>query len=294
MELMEYTKTYQEYKQELDAVLTRTAEDFVQIGYLLKVARDTNILAESGYATVTDFAKAEYGIDKTQVSRFISINDRFSEGGYSDHLLPNYKGFGYAKLTLMLQIPDEINEALSPTLSKAEIQDIKDEVDAESKVTDIEVEIERAEAAAVTDKSMLPPEGSPLHRNLWQLGKESLFVGDVGRDTADGSGVMGNDLPFVTIATGSRLQKFSILIGQLYSQAIQFEHQHHLLLTHEIQKIHTALSLIQRQQRDLMSGFLQPAHRRIAYCLGWRICHLDSRFLFQLFQLVKESVIDLI
>lgn len=172
MELMEYTKTYQEYKKELDAVLTRTAEDFVQIGYLLKVARDTNILAESGYATVTDFAKAEYGIDKTQVSRFISINDRFSEDGYSDHLLPSYKGFGYAKLTLMLQIPDEINEVLPPTLSKAEIQDIKDEVDAESKVTDIEVEIEKAEAAAVTDKPMLPPEGSPLYRNLWQLGKE--------------------------------------------------------------------------------------------------------------------------
>lgn len=172
MELMEYTKTYQEYKKELDAVLTRTAEDFVQIGYLLKVARDTNILAESGYATVTDFAKAEYGIDKTQVSRFISINDRFSEDGYSDHLLTSYKGFGYAKLTLMLQIPDEINEVLPPTLSKAEIQDIKDEVDAESKVTDIEVEIEKAEAAAVTDKPMLPPEGSPLKRNLWQLGKE--------------------------------------------------------------------------------------------------------------------------
>lgn len=172
MEHIIYQKTYQEYKQELDAVLTRTAEDFVQIGYLLKVARDTNVLEESGYATVTDFAKAEYGIDKTQVSRFISINDRFSEDGYSDHLLPSYKGFGYAKLTLMLQIPDEINEALPPTLSKAEIQDIKDEVDAESKVTDIEVEIERAEAAAVTDKPILPPEGSPLYRNLWQLGKE--------------------------------------------------------------------------------------------------------------------------
>ena len=172
MEHIIYQKTYQEYKQELDAVLTRTAEDFVQIGYLLKVARDTNILAESGYATVTDFAKAEYGIDKTQVSRFISINDRFSEDGYSDHLLTSYKGFGYAKLTLMLQIPDEINEVLPPTLSKAEIQDIKDEVDAESKVTDIEVEIEKAEAAAVTDWSILPPEGSHLKRNLWQLGKE--------------------------------------------------------------------------------------------------------------------------
>ena len=39
-------------------------------------------------------------------------------------------------------------------MSKAEIQDIKDEVDAESKVTDIEVEIEKAEAAyeALTDE----------------------------------------------------------------------------------------------------------------------------------------------
>ena len=81
MEQIIYRKSYQEYKQELDAVLTRTAEDFVQIGYLLKVARDTNILADSGYANVTDFAKAEYGIDKTQVSRFININDRFSENG---------------------------------------------------------------------------------------------------------------------------------------------------------------------------------------------------------------------
>ena len=172
MEQIIYQKSYQEYKQELDAVLTRTAEDFVQIGYLLKVARDTNILADSGYANVTDFAKAEYGIDKTQVSRFININDRFSENGYSDHLIPNYQGFGYAKLTLMLQIPDEINEALPPTLSKTEIQAVKDEVDAENKISDIEVEIERAEAAAVTDKPMLPPDGSPLYRNLWQLGKE--------------------------------------------------------------------------------------------------------------------------
>lgn len=96
------------------------------------------------------------------------------------------------------------------------------------------------------------------------------------------------------LAGQALLSTAEILIGQLYSQAIQFEHQHDLLLTHEIQKIHTALRLIQRQQRDLMSGFLQPAHRRIAYCLGWRICHLDSRFLFQFFQLVKESVIYLI
>ena len=110
MEQIRPYQTYEQYKEELDRELSKTAEGFVKIGYLLKVARDTDILHESGYATVTEFAQAEYGIDKTQVSRFIHINDRFSEGGYSDHLMQQYQGFGYAKLTLMLQLPDAVNE----------------------------------------------------------------------------------------------------------------------------------------------------------------------------------------
>ena len=80
-----YQKSYQEYKEELKTELNRTVESFVRIGYLLKVARDTDILKQSEYDNVVDFAKAEYGIDKTQVSRFIHINDKFSEGGYADH-----------------------------------------------------------------------------------------------------------------------------------------------------------------------------------------------------------------
>lgn len=133
-----YNKTYEEYKQELDAELSKTAESFVRIGYLLKVARDTDILVESGYKNMAEFAHAEYGLSDTYVSRFIKINDKFSEGGYSDHLLPEYQGFGYAKLALMLQLPDSINAELSPAYTKTEIQAIKDEVDEEKKVSDIE------------------------------------------------------------------------------------------------------------------------------------------------------------
>lgn len=140
-QIMAYTN-YQEYKQVLDTELTKAAEGFVRIGYLLKVARDTDILKDSGYANVVEFARTEYGIDKTQVSRFIHINDKFAEGGYSDHLLPQYQGFGYAKLSLMMLLPDEINEELSPDYSKTDIQTIKDEVDAENRITDIEVMLE--------------------------------------------------------------------------------------------------------------------------------------------------------
>lgn len=146
MDIIAYQKSYREYKAELDNELQKTAEGFVRIGYLLKVARDTNVLAESGYKTVAEFAQAEYSLDKTQVSRFISINDKFAEGGYSERLQAKYQGFGYAKLTLMLQLPDAVNEALTPSYSKAEIQSIKEEVDEEKKVSDIEVCLEASQA----------------------------------------------------------------------------------------------------------------------------------------------------
>lgn len=143
-----YTKTFNEWQQELDTELVKSAESFVKIGYLLKVARDTDILANTGYANVVEFAKARYGLDKTQVSRFIHINDRFSEGGNSAELQDRYKGMGYAKLTIMLQLPDEINEEISTDFSKSEIEDIKKEIDEENKISDIEVWMEGTQEEA--------------------------------------------------------------------------------------------------------------------------------------------------
>lgn len=164
-EVIEY-RTYAEYKQELDTELKKTAEGFVRIGYLLKVARDTRILAESGYQNVVEFAKAEYGIDKTQVSRFMNINDKFSEGGYAPELKAEYQGFGYAKLSIMLSLPDEVNEVLTPDLSKSEIQQLKEDVDEEKKTTDIEVMLEEKDSV---QQSL----DTNLEKTMYQLGKDA-------------------------------------------------------------------------------------------------------------------------
>ncbi len=172
MEVAEY-KDYKEYKKELDVEVSRAAEGFVRIGYLLKVARDTSILYGSPYSNVVEFAQAEYGIDKTQVSRFININDRFSEGGYSDRLKEDYQGYGVAKLSLMLSLPDAVNEVLSPSYSKAEIRMIKGEVDAEQKTTDLKVMMEAQEAEKEEEKQRGTSAAEDLlHRVVWQLGKE--------------------------------------------------------------------------------------------------------------------------
>lgn len=139
MNELEELKNYSEYKAALDKQMKETAEGFVRIGYLLKLARDTDILKWSAYTNVIEFARAEYGLDKTMVSRFININDRFSENGNSPVLKTAYQGFGYAKLAIMLQLPDELNEELTPEYSKREIQTLKAEVDEEKKISDLEI-----------------------------------------------------------------------------------------------------------------------------------------------------------
>lgn len=167
-QVIEY-RSYQEYKQELDTELKKTAEGFVRIGYLLKVARDTSILAESGYDNVVDFARAEYGIDKTKVSRFIYINDKFSQGGYAPELKEEYQGFGYAKLSIMLSLPDSVNEELTPDFSKSEVQQVKDEIDEEKKTTDIEVMLEEKD-------SVQQSFNTNLEKAVYQLGKDAPEV----------------------------------------------------------------------------------------------------------------------
>lgn len=141
MELAQY-QNYEEYKKAMNTVLNRTVEDFAMTGYLLKQGRDTDILKDSGYSNVNEFAWAEYKLEATQVSRYIRINDRFSEGGYSPRLQDHYKGFGYAKLALMLTLPESVAEELTPAYSKSEIQAVKEEIESEEKITDIEVILE--------------------------------------------------------------------------------------------------------------------------------------------------------
>ena len=156
---------YADFKQTMDAVVEEVEEGFVKIGYLLKVARDTAVLQESGYATVNEFAEKEYGLDKSAVSRFIAINDRFAEGGYAPRLQEQYRGMGRAKLSIMLMLPEWINEEISPDYSKSDIQAIRAEVAEEEKTTDLEILMEEREA--IYDRL-----GNDLQRVLWKLGQD--------------------------------------------------------------------------------------------------------------------------
>lgn len=133
---------YEDYKKAFDAEVRRTEIGFVRIGYMLRLAADTEILKESGYTNMEEFAWAEYRIDKSQASRFVNINKRFSEGGYSDRLQDRFEGYGVAKLGELLTLSETVIEAIPPELSRTEIQEIKKEIKEEQRITDLEVMME--------------------------------------------------------------------------------------------------------------------------------------------------------
>ena len=165
--------TYRELKVAMDSEMGKTAESFVKIGYLFKMARDTDVLQESGYSSYLEFAEKEYSMDKSQVSRFINIHTKFSDPEDPTRLSEKYQGFGSAKLAIMLTLPDTIIEELTPTFAKSDIQAVKEELEAESKISDLEVIAEQAETAKEADGQQEP---DILHQVVGQILDGDLYM----------------------------------------------------------------------------------------------------------------------
>lgn len=159
---IQYQQSYNDFKAELDHEMHRAAQGFVRIGYLLRKARDTDILIDSPYKNVLEFAEKEYGLDKSQTSRFIAINERFGDPKDPEQLAEQYRPFGVKKLNMMLMLPESLNEELTDDYTAAEIAAIKAEVTEEQKITPLEV---MAEEQDHTDLPMLA-------RVLYKIGED--------------------------------------------------------------------------------------------------------------------------
>lgn len=146
---------YNSFKECMDVEIKEAAAGFVRIGYLLKLARETDILSGSGYSDVNEFAQKEYGLTRDMVSRYIDINTKYSEGGCSDRLQEKYRAYGYSKLAEMLTLPDHIAEEISPEYTRAEIREIKAELKEESKTTDLELMLERQQDTNSMEEDLL-------------------------------------------------------------------------------------------------------------------------------------------
>ena len=112
-------------KESLKKDLIGVQESFVRIGYKLRKIADEKLYEKDGYKSIADFAKAEYGLTASTVSRFIKINEKYSVEGYSDRLRPEFADFGSSKLSEMLTLPDGDIEMITPGTTREIIRELK-------------------------------------------------------------------------------------------------------------------------------------------------------------------------
>ena len=111
------------WKEDIREKLRETAGNFVYIGFRLKQIRDSGMF--DGAADIFEFAGKEYGLSKSTTSRFIAINEKFSEGGNSLELRKEYRAIGSSKLAEMLTLPDAECQMITERTTVKEIRELK-------------------------------------------------------------------------------------------------------------------------------------------------------------------------
>ena len=108
--------------------IAAASRSFIAIGYYLKYARDKKLYEEDGHASIWEFAREEYVISKSTASRYMTMNDRFSEGGNSPIVAKEYRGYGKSQLQEMLYLNDEQLEQVTPDTQVKQIREIRQPV----------------------------------------------------------------------------------------------------------------------------------------------------------------------
>lgn len=119
------TLNYLETKDIILEKLHNMSRDFVAIGYYLKWIRDKELYEQDGYSSIWEFAEDNYGIKRTTASRWMAMNDKFSEGGNTPILAEEFRMFGKSQLQEMLYLDDKQMEEVSPDMTVQEIREVR-------------------------------------------------------------------------------------------------------------------------------------------------------------------------
>lgn len=126
MEYLQMTMDdYIQSKNEIKKDMVGIVKSFVRIGWLLTRIDRSAAYKMDGYSTITEFAKAEYNMTASGVSRFMDVYERYSENGDTPELKEQYRAFNFSQLTEMLQLTDQEQEMFRPEVKRETIRDFK-------------------------------------------------------------------------------------------------------------------------------------------------------------------------
>ena len=144
MESMKEAKAIQSL-DEITLILKNELEDIaegvISGGYYLKKTRDDELYKQKGYKNIFEYALETFGNSRFTATRFMEVNDRYSIGGYSPQIEDRYRGYGSSKLTEMLQLPEDIREAVPREATVRDIREAKTIIRETEKRYDSQIEL---------------------------------------------------------------------------------------------------------------------------------------------------------
>lgn len=205
---------WQQWVEDVRKRLQETAGNFVGIGYRLRQIRDSGIL--DNCADIFEFAQKEYGLGKSTVSRFIAINEKFSEGGNSLELRSEYRAIGSSKLSEMLTLPDAECEMITEHTTVKDIRELKNfmkedvsAIEEEEKVSET-AEIPNAELTAF-QKCIKDYFDNPERRDMLN---KALALGD------DPDNLTAKNICEIINPSGNATHKKGIIFMFMYSDLL--------------------------------------------------------------------------
>lgn len=185
--LTEWLDIKQKLKEDISSAknkLNGLKKDFVKIGYRLRQIDDNELYKQDGYKTIAEFAKAECGLSPSDTTRFIQINKKYSVGGNSEELRPEFLEYGQSKLAAMLTLPDSDLTMINSQTSREDIRELNrfnkstPEQGAENDIEDLVKEFYETtglagKAAAIQDNpkalcELIAPSGSrSFRKGIW-------------------------------------------------------------------------------------------------------------------------------
>lgn len=128
---------YQEAKEIIREKLKSMSRTFIAAGFYLRLIRDTEGYKEDGYKDIWEFAEDQYGIKRSTTSRWMAMNEKFSDGGNSPFLAEEFSGFGKSQLQEMLYLDDKQIEEATPQMTVKEIRELREPERAEEEPVSI-------------------------------------------------------------------------------------------------------------------------------------------------------------
>lgn len=118
----DYIQSKNEIKQELGGIV----KSFVRIGWQLTRIDKSGAYKHDGYNTIAEFARTEYGMNPSGVSRFMKVYEKYSVPGDTPELKEQYREFKFNNLVEMLQLPEEDQQIFHPEDKREDIRELKD------------------------------------------------------------------------------------------------------------------------------------------------------------------------